>query len=71
MYPYLSRIQKPSDLRQFSREELPAIADEMRRRIIEVVATNGGHLGSNLGTIELTLALVRAIQSGAAEERVA
>ena len=57
LYPYLTRIHKPGDVRAFRRDELPAVADEMRRRIIEVVASNGGHLGSNLGTVELTLAL--------------
>ncbi len=56
-YPLLGAIEDPSDLRKLPLEKLPALADELRRYITEVVMVNGGHLGSNLGTIELTLAL--------------
>lgn len=56
-YPYLSKIQVPADLRQFSDSELPAIADELRTYLIETVSTVGGHFGAGLGVIELTLAL--------------
>lgn len=55
---YLSRITGPGDVRRLDRTILPRVAAEMRQRIIEVVASNGGHLGSNLGTVELTLALL-------------
>jgi len=53
----LPRIQSPADLRRLSPDQLPALAGEIRERIIDVVATNSGHLSSNLGVVELTLAL--------------
>ncbi len=45
------------DLKKFSLEELSSLAQEIRRKIIDVMAVNGGHLGSNLGIVELTIAL--------------
>ncbi len=56
-YPHLSRIDIPSDLRQFGEDELPAIADELRDYLIESVGRSGGHFGAGLGVIELTTAL--------------
>jgi 1-deoxy-D-xylulose-5-phosphate synthase len=56
-YPRLSRIQNPSDLRQFPETELTAIADELRAYLIETVSQVGGHFGAGLGVIELTTAL--------------
>src|SRR5690606_41371332 len=56
-YPRLSRIQVPSDLREFPAGELPAIADELRAYLIEQVAQSGGHVGAGLGVIELAVAL--------------
>ena len=56
-YPLLHRIGSPSDLRQFERRELPALAEELRTFLIESVSRTGGHLSSNLGTVELTIAL--------------
>jgi 1-deoxy-D-xylulose-5-phosphate synthase len=53
----LPQIQSPADLRRLSPNQLPALAAEIRERIIDVVATNSGHLSSNLGVVELTLAL--------------
>ncbi len=53
----LERINTPEDLRKLSWEELNSLAVEIRKRIIEVVSETGGHLASNLGTVELTLAL--------------
>lgn len=53
----LSRINSPEDLKQLSWEELNSLAVEIRKRIIEVVSKTGGHLASNLGTVELTIAL--------------
>ncbi|MCB1136665.1 MAG: 1-deoxy-D-xylulose-5-phosphate synthase, partial [Chlamydiia bacterium] len=53
----LGRIQQPADLRALNPTELDQLASEIRQRIIEVMAVNGGHLASNLGTVELTLAL--------------
>lgn len=53
----LQHIQGPDDLRKLSLPQIKDLAEEMRRRIIEVVGRNGGHLSSNLGVVELTLAL--------------
>ena len=53
----LSNIQSPADLRRLPVEQLPILAAEIRERIIDVVAATGGHLSSNLGVVELTLAL--------------
>ncbi len=53
----LNRINTPQDVKGLSREELTLLAEDLREFIIEVVSKNGGHLASNLGTIELTLAL--------------
>ncbi|MBO7312113.1 MAG: 1-deoxy-D-xylulose-5-phosphate synthase [Alistipes sp.] len=56
-YNYLKRVNNPEDLRQLSHKELRAYADELRRYILECCAVNPGHLGSSLGTVELTIAL--------------
>lgn len=53
----LKKVLSPYDLRQFSPTELTQLAYEIRQKIIEVMAKNGGHLASNLGSVELTLAL--------------
>ena len=53
----LHSIKYPSDLRELSVNELPKIAKELRKFIIDVVATKEGHLGASLGVIELTIAL--------------
>jgi len=53
----LDRIHRPADLRKLSMEELIALAGECRQRIFEAVSKNGGHLTSNLGVVELTIAL--------------
>ncbi|MDQ2817601.1 MAG: 1-deoxy-D-xylulose-5-phosphate synthase, partial [Candidatus Eremiobacteraeota bacterium] len=53
----LDRIQGPEDVKALSRAELPTLAEELRRRIIEVCARNGGHLAPSLGVVELTIAL--------------
>ncbi|CAN5191524.1 1-deoxy-D-xylulose-5-phosphate synthase [soil metagenome] len=53
----LSTIDKPADLRQLSRSQLRPLADELRSFIIDSVSKTGGHLSSNLGTVELTIAL--------------
>lgn len=57
--PFLDRISAPSDLDRLGPEELAALSGEIRDRLIEVVNLNGGHLASNLGVVELTLALHR------------
>jgi len=56
-YPLLSSINSPADLRQLDEESLPEVADELRRYLIESVATSGGHFGAGLGCVELTVAL--------------
>jgi 1-deoxy-D-xylulose-5-phosphate synthase len=53
----LASIHLPDDLRKRSLDELPAICSELRQRIIEELSDNPGHLGANLGVIELTVAL--------------
>ena len=55
--PLLPSIESPSDLRQISRSQLPQLADELRNFVLESVSKTGGHLSSNLGTVELTIAL--------------
>ncbi len=56
-YPRLSRIDSPTDLRQFDERELPDVARELRDYLIESVAGAGGHFGAGLGVVELTVAL--------------
>jgi 1-deoxy-D-xylulose-5-phosphate synthase len=53
----LDQIDSPADLRRLSRAELPAVAAELRQFVLDTVSQTGGHLGSNLGTVELTVAL--------------
>ena len=54
---FLSKIESPADLRALDREDLPAVADELREFLIQGVARCGGHFGASLGAIELTVAL--------------
>ena len=56
-FPLLQTINDPADLRQLSRADLKALAAELRGFVIESVSQTGGHLSSNLGTVELTIAL--------------
>ena len=60
---YLEKIDSPSDLKNFSQKELSALSSELRQKIISVVGSNGGHLASNLGAVELTVALHRVFQT--------
>ena len=57
MTPLLDSIQSPADVRRLSPAQLPALADELRAFLINSVSQTGGHLSSNLGTVELTIAL--------------
>jgi 1-deoxy-D-xylulose-5-phosphate synthase len=57
MYPLLDTINSPSQLRELDQKKLPQFAKELRSFLIESVAKTGGHLSSNLGTVELTIAL--------------
>ena len=59
----LSDIRHPSDLRGLSRAELDALCEEIREFIVEKVSASGGHLGPNLGVVELTLAIHRVFNS--------
>ena len=59
----LEAINSPADLRELSYEELDRLAAEIRTFIVESVAVTGGHLGSNLGAVELTLAVHRVFDS--------
>ena len=56
-YPLLNLIKTPADLRTLDEDQLPQAADELRRFLIESVATSGGHFGAGLGCVELTVAL--------------
>ena len=56
-YPLLDTIHGPADLRRMSRGQLKVLADEVRDCVLQNVARTGGHLSSNLGTVELTIAL--------------
>lgn len=56
-YPLLSTINDPSDLRKLPRENLRGLSDELRSYLLDTVSKTGGHLSSNLGTVELTVAL--------------
>src|SRR6266536_1339853 len=53
----LDSIHSPRDLKKLSREELRALSDEMRDRLIDVCSHTGGHIGAGLGVVELTGAL--------------
>ena len=57
MYELLKTVNSPSELRALDRRQLAQLADELRAYIIESVSQTGGHLSSNLGTVELTIAL--------------
>ncbi|OQY01717.1 MAG: 1-deoxy-D-xylulose-5-phosphate synthase, partial [Desulfobacteraceae bacterium 4572_123] len=54
---FLERINSPADLKALSRSELPILASEIRKVIIEVVSKNGGHLAPSLGVVELAIAI--------------
>lgn len=60
---YLPKIHDPSDIKSLTYPELHLLANEIRQRIIEVMSVNGGHLASNLGVVELTLALHKVFSS--------
>jgi len=56
-YPLLDTISDPAQLRELDRKQLPQLAEELRGFLVESVSKTGGHLSSNLGTVELTVAL--------------
>jgi 1-deoxy-D-xylulose-5-phosphate synthase len=55
--PLLDKIQIPNDLRQFAREDLKQVAEELRAETIDAASVTGGHFGAGLGVVELTVAL--------------
>ncbi|TAK42840.1 MAG: 1-deoxy-D-xylulose-5-phosphate synthase [Betaproteobacteria bacterium] len=57
MYELLKTVNDPADLRRLERKLLPQLAEELRAYVLESVSQTGGHLSSNLGTVELTIAL--------------
>ena len=63
MYKILDNINSPADLKKLSYQELEVLSKELRDYVIKVVSENGGHLASNLGVVELTLALHRVFDT--------
>src|SRR5437867_11557247 len=61
--PILPTLRGPADLRDLTAAQLDQLAAEIRETIIATVATTGGHLGSSLGVVELTIALHRLLES--------
>ncbi len=61
--PLLDRVQRPQDLHSMTNGELEALAEEVRAELVRVVFETGGHLASNLGTVELTIALHSLLDS--------
>ncbi|MCP3934071.1 MAG: 1-deoxy-D-xylulose-5-phosphate synthase [Actinomycetia bacterium] len=59
----IDKIQSPADLRALDHEQIDELCDEIRDHIIQAVSKTGGHLGSNLGAVELTVALHRVFES--------
>ena len=62
-YRYLGNINSPNDIKQLNIEQLNELCAELRSKIISTVSKNGGHLASNLGSVELTVALHKAFNS--------
>lgn len=62
-YDLLERINAPEDLKKLNKNQMPALANEIRDFLVERTSKNGGHLASNLGAVELTLAIHRVFDS--------
>ena len=62
-YPILSKINSPQDIKKLNIGDTTALCEEIRNCIMDTVSKNGGHLASNLGSVELTVALHRAFSS--------
>lgn len=62
-YSFLKEIKTPGDLKKLNNEELEQLCIEIRHKLLSVVSANGGHLASNMGAVELTVALHRAFES--------
>jgi len=61
MYEYIDKISTPSDVKKLSYNEIDMLCGEIRQHLVESVSHNGGHLASNLGVVELTVALHRVL----------
>lgn len=62
-YPLLRQIQSPEDLQQLAPEQLPSLCEEIRQLFLHTLSETGGHLASNLGAVELTVAIHRVFHS--------
>ena len=62
-YIYLNNIKSPADLKALPEDAIEVLAEEIRHALVERVTENGGHLASNLGVVEMTLALHRVFNS--------
>ena len=62
-FPLLEKISQPSDLKALSKEQIDQLCDEIREFLLENVSKTGGHLASNLGAVELTVALHRVLNT--------
>ena len=62
-YKYLGKINSPDDLKKLSESDMPRLAEEIREELISRVTENGGHLASNLGVVELTMAIHRVFNA--------
>ncbi len=62
-YNLLDKIKTPEDIKGFTNEQLKKLSDEIRHCLIDTISKNGGHLASNLGAVELTVALHKAFNS--------
>ena len=62
-YPLLDQLHTHADLCAMSQEQLNTLADEIRTMLVDVVTRNGGHLASNLGAVELTIAMHRVFET--------
>ena len=63
MYELIRGINSPSDIKKMNKEDLTSLAKDIRKFLIKKVSTTGGHLASNLGVVELTLALHKVFDS--------
>ena len=63
LYTLLPHINSPEDIKSLDKKQIAELAQEIRKHIIDVVGKNGGHLASNLGVVELTIALHRVFDS--------
>ena len=62
-YPLLERINAPGEIKNLPMTDMPALCEEIRQFLIKSVSETGGHLSSNLGVVELTVALHRVLDS--------